>query len=159
MLWGDQMANVVAILIPIVAIAGAFLIVALKVYSQTRIRELEIRQRIAMIEKGLVPPPEVDPGRFEQTLGAGRSWRYDRRGHRYRSSGVTLIGIGIGLMVLLTYASGEGDAGLGIGGFIAIVGLALVANSLFERHFAVDEPVAAPPHSGSTAGGPGNSPS
>ena len=39
-----------------------------------RMRELRIRERIAMIEKGLVPPPEVDPAGFDRAMG-----RYDRQ--------------------------------------------------------------------------------
>ena len=30
-----------------------------------RVRELEVRERIAMIEKGLIPPPESNPRGFE----------------------------------------------------------------------------------------------
>ena len=37
--------------------------------SRARIREFEIRERIAMIEKGLVPPPEKDPDGFDRVLG------------------------------------------------------------------------------------------
>ncbi|MDE3153773.1 MAG: hypothetical protein KGN76_01665 [Acidobacteriota bacterium] len=137
MFWGDQMSSVIVMLIPIVAIAGAFLVGALKVYGQMRIRELEIRQRIAMIEKGLVPPPEVDPARFERTMAATSQSTdlFGRSSRRYRSSGVTLIGIGLGLMLLISVAGGAPDAGLGVGGFIAVMGLAFFLNSWFEsRH-------------------------
>src|SRR3954465_1085166 len=62
-------------------------------WSRTRLRELEIRERIAMIEKGLVPPPEVDPGGFDRAM-----YRYDRyRPHslgRHRRAGIILMGIG-----------------------------------------------------------------
>ena len=34
--------------------------------NRRRIREMEHRERLAMIDRGLVPPPEVDPVRFEQ---------------------------------------------------------------------------------------------
>jgi Domain of unknown function (DUF6249) len=137
MFWGDQMSSVIVMLIPIVAIAGAFLVGALKIYGQMRIRELEIRQRIAMIEKGLVPPPEVDPARFERTMAATSvsTDMFGRSSRRYRSSGVTLIGIGLGLMLLISVAGGAPDAGLGVGGFIAVMGLAFFLNSWFEnRH-------------------------
>jgi hypothetical protein len=60
-------------LIPIVAIIGAFVTAIVATLSRARVRELEIRERIAMIEKGLVPPPEVDPHGFDRAMD-----RYDR---------------------------------------------------------------------------------
>ena len=36
--------------------------------AKGRVRELEIRERIAMIERGMVPPPEADPAGFERSL-------------------------------------------------------------------------------------------
>ena len=48
------------VLIPIVAIAAWALVAVANAFSRMRVRELEIRERIAMIEKGLVPPPEKD---------------------------------------------------------------------------------------------------
>ena len=45
-------------LIPIVAIIGSFTYVIVLTLSRARVRELEMRERIAMIERGLVPPPE-----------------------------------------------------------------------------------------------------
>jgi len=51
---------------PIVAIIGAFTTAIVATLSRARVRELEIRERIAMIEKGLVPPPEVDPHGFDR---------------------------------------------------------------------------------------------
>ena len=39
--------------------------------SRRQIREMEHRERLAMIERGLVPAPEVDPGAFDRRFGAG----------------------------------------------------------------------------------------
>ena len=146
MFWGDQLGGLLGMMIPIVAIAGGFLVAALKIYSQMRVRELEIRQRIAMIEKGLVPPPEVDPARFEQSLGHTDllDSRFGRSSRRYRSSGVTLIGIGIGLMFLITFAGGEPNVGMGVGGFIAIMGLAFFVNSWMENRHPAPPAVSRP---------------
>ncbi|HVC18575.1 MAG TPA: DUF6249 domain-containing protein [Vicinamibacterales bacterium] len=125
--------HLAAMAIPIVAIAGAFLVAALRIYSQMRVRELEIRQRIAMIEKGLVPPPEVDPARFEDALRTGGRFDRGSRAGRYRSAGITLIGIGVGLMVLIGVAGDAPNQGLGVGGFIAVLGLAFFLNSWLDR--------------------------
>ncbi len=146
----DEMRWIVGPLIPIVAIIGAFATAIVQSIHRARIRELEIRERIAMIEKGLVPPPEVDPRGFDRAMH-----RYDRLqvgrggGARHRRAGIVLIGVGVGLMVLIGF-SGAPDEGLGVGGFLCVLGLAFLINSLFERR----EPPA-PPTSGSTGASAG----
>lgn len=122
--WGFSITRIFGMLIPIVAIVGAFVVAGLKIYSHTRLRELEIKQRIAMIEKGLVPPPEVDPGRFEESLVPGRMSDRGPAWARYRRSGVILMGVGLGLMVLIGMAGESPNQGLGVGGFVAVLGLA-----------------------------------
>lgn len=52
------------LIVAIVVGACATAIVAM--LAKARVREAEIRERIAMIERGLVPPPEVDPHGFDQ---------------------------------------------------------------------------------------------
>ena len=55
-------------LIPIVAIIGGITVAIVSTIAKGRVRELEIRERIAMIERGMVPPPEADPAGFERSL-------------------------------------------------------------------------------------------
>jgi hypothetical protein len=121
-------------LIPIVSIIGAFSVVIAAILSRTRIRELRIRERIAMIEKGLVPPPEVDPAGFDRAMGRyARSESYGRRDTgRHRRAGIILIGVGLGLVVLIGSTAGSIRQGFGVGGFLAILGLAFLVSSLFE---------------------------
>ena len=70
--------------IPIVAIIGGITLAIVKSISGARVRELEVRERIAMIEKGLIPPPETDPRGFDRAMGvADRMERRDRFEHRY----------------------------------------------------------------------------
>jgi hypothetical protein len=142
--------------VPIVAILGAFGTAVAATIVRGRVRELEIRERIAMIEKGLMPPPEVDPRGFDRAMD-----RYDRRqwttsAARHRSAGIVLLGVGIGLFFMIAIAGQEPNAGIGVGGFVAVLGLAFLINSLFERN----SPSAAPPSnttnsssSGTMAGG------
>jgi len=152
----EEMRWIIGPLIPIVAIIGAFATAIVQSIHRARIRELEIRERIAMIEKGLVPPPEVDPRGFDRAMH-----RYDRLqvgggAARHRRAGIVLMGVGLGLMVLIGFG-GAPDEGLGIGGFLCVLGLAFLINSLFELR----QPPA-PPHSSSTgfsAGPPSGPPS
>src|SRR4030095_7328123 len=130
-------------LIPIIAIVGAFTTAIVATLSRARVRELEIRERSAMIEKGLVPPPEVDPHGFDRAMD-----RYDRYSvragapRRHRSAGVTLMGVGFGLMVLIAFAGESPSSALGVGGFLVVIGLAFFLNSLFDRN---DLPLPSPP--------------
>lgn len=123
-------------IIPVTAIVGAFTYAIVQSLSRARVRELQIRERIAMIEKGLVPPPEVDPPGFERAMQ-----RYDQASplrpihpsaNRHRRAGITLVGIGLGLMLLISVAGGDSAAGVGVGGFLAVLGGAFLLNAAFE---------------------------
>ena len=130
-------AGVIGGLIPIVAIVGAIALAIVKTRAKTRIRELQIRERIAMIEKGLVPPPEVDPVGFDRAMSRQERNDWISRAPKHRRAGITLMGVGFGLMVLIGFAGDHEDLGsaIGVGGFLAVLGAAFLINSLFElRH-------------------------
>ena len=131
--------------IPTVAILGAFTYLIVKTLSYSRIRELEIRERIAMVERGLVPPPEVDPRGFDREMDR-HARRYDRqyarfssRSMRHRRSGVTVMGLGLGLLVLIAFAGGEPNVAIGVGGAIVVLGIAFFINGMLDTS---DEPPA-----------------
>jgi hypothetical protein len=129
-----EWASVVWVFVPVAAIVGGIMVVIVATVSKGRIRELEIKERIALIEKGMVPPPEVDPHGFDNAMGRLDRIQYLQQrdsGGRHRRAGITLLGVGLGLMVLLGFTAGS-DEGLGIGGFICILGLAFLINSFFE---------------------------
>ena len=125
-------------LIPIVGTICSFAFVIVLTLSKARVRELEVRERIAMIERGLVPPPEVDPRGFDRAMN-----RYDQLGHwsrrryrapgRHRRAGITLMGVGFGLMMLIGVAADNINQGIGVGGFFVIMGIAFFINGLFDR--------------------------
>ena len=139
-------------LIPIVAIVGGILAGMVATVTKGRVRELEIRERIAMIERGMVPPPESDPEGFDRRMHSVGIIQREHVAPRHRSAGVVLIAVGLGMMVLLTYAGDVPRQGLGIGGFIVILGLGFFVNSLFAPRPTLpprsNEPPA-PPSSGS----------
>jgi len=156
----DDMRYLWPFSIPMVAIIGAFTYAIVQAMMRARVRELEIRERIAMIERGLVPPPEVDPRGFERAMN-----RYERvavwsgttasaSAGRHRRAGITLIGVGLGLMLLISVAGETPEAGVGVGGFLSILGLAFLVNSLFELRQG--QPPAVPPAPG--ANGPISTP-
>jgi len=119
-------------LIPIIGTICTFAYIIVLTLSKARVRELEVRERIAMIERGLVPPPEVDPRGFDRAMRS-----YDRsrlRGPgRHRRAGVTLMGVCFGLVMLIGVAGGSMNEGIGVGGFFVIMGLAFFINSLFDH--------------------------
>lgn len=149
-------------LIPITAIVGVFTFVIVKTLVRARVRELEIRERIAMIERGLVPPPEKDPNgfdramsRFDELRGSDDDWDAFYTRHRaparYRTAGVTLMGVGFGLMLLISVAGGAAEAGVGVGGFLVIMGMAFFLNSWLSRGDPVMPPRSSRPPSASSS--------
>jgi len=141
-----------AIMIPIVMIAAFWAYMIVRSVAKSRVRELEIRERIAMIEKGLLPPPEVDPRGFDRAMA-----RYERRvgaTYRHRRAGITLIGVGLGLTVMIAFAGEAPQKAIGIGGFIVLRGLAFVVNSVLEQRQPEEPPrrdgMSGPPASSSS---------
>ena len=121
----------VAFVFAIILLGGLGLI-AYTLSGRQRLRELAIKERIALIEKGLVPAPEVDPARFETLVGLRRP--VNSTAARYRSAGVILMGLGGAMLVLLAFAAAVPEVGLGIGGGLAVLGLASFINgSLVNR--------------------------
>ena len=118
-------------LIPIVAIVGGIIAGIVASVTKGRVRELEIRERIAMIERGMVPPPESDPEGFDRRMQSVQLIQREHVAPRHRSAGIVLMAVGFGMMVLLTYAGGVPRQGLGIGGFLVILGLGFFVNGLF----------------------------
>lgn len=103
-----------------------------------RFREMEHRERLAMIDRGLIPPPERDPERFE--LQAGLSQPESEAAARSRSVGIIMIGLGLAFMVLITFAGGSPQTGIGIGGAFAVLGGAFVYNSALANRRAPPGP-------------------
>jgi hypothetical protein len=110
--------------IPIVAIVGGLLIAALGIHHSFKMRELRHRERLAMIERGLMPPPEVDPEGFEHLVPP------TPRTAKHRSAGVLLLGIGFGLMLIIGFSGEDPASAFGVGGAIMALGGAFLANSL-----------------------------
>lgn len=124
-------AAVIGVFIPIVAIVGGFAVAIAGIVSRSRVRQLEIRERIAMIERGMVPAPETDPRGFDRAMS--RMERGHRRGPgRHRRVGIILLAVGFGFIVLIGVAADELRDAIGIGGMLIMIGLGFLALSYFE---------------------------
>jgi hypothetical protein len=137
-------------LIPIVAIIGGCTVAIAGLMARARVREAEIRERIAMIERGLVPAPEVDPRGFDQAMNRfdhSYGVRYRDTSGKHRRAGVLLMGIGFGLMLLISVAGDSPSEGIGVGGFLVIFGLALLLLSWVNEpvHQTSTSPQVTPP--------------
>ena len=138
--------GVLALLIPIVAIVGGITVGIVAILTRERTRQMQIRERIAMIEKGLVPPPETDPRGFERAMNVApplddRRYNRDFRGlRRQRSGGIMTIGVGLGFMALNGF-----QRGLGFGGFLVFIGIAMVISHVWDaQHMPPAPPFQAP---------------
>ena len=116
------MERAAAMLVFGAVVLGGMGLVALLVRGRQRLSELAIKERIAIIEKGLVPSPEVDPARFESFVGLRRA--PSKVAVRFQSLGILLMGVGLGLACLIAFAAGQPAIGIGVGGGLAILGLA-----------------------------------
>jgi hypothetical protein len=119
----------VMVAVLLMAVMAAGLGVAwLAVHGRQRIRELAYQERIAMIEKGLVPSPETDPAGFEAMMSPRRT---SVKAIRYRTSGVILTGFGLAFTVLMFFVVPDiRGIALGVGGAFTVFGLTILANGL-----------------------------
>ena len=122
--WVD--AEVVAVFIPIVAVLGGVFIAVTAVVMNGRRKELEHRERILALEKGVALPTEVTV-EGERPKHSGR-----------RANGLVMTGIGLALTIALW--AEEGAEG-GLWGLIPLfigIGL-LVAGSLDKREWEAQQ--------------------
>ena len=122
----DEEATV--IVFAMLIMAGVGLMIA-AMFNRRGLREMEHRERLAMIERGLMPSPESDPGGFESAAGF-KSIAESPAGVRYRTAGVMMIGFGLALLMLITFTTHEPGVGFGVGGGFAVLGAASLLNYL-----------------------------
>jgi hypothetical protein len=116
-----------ALMFAVFMFSGVFLIfTAMKQRSESL--ERQHRERMAMIERGQIPP--VEPVR----RGRGSSLAM--------SLGIIIIGAGFALMTIIGIAAGEPGVGIGIGAAMVIIGIAFIVRSLVVR---TPETVSTPP--------------
>lgn len=127
-------------------IAGGVLVLITAMVRRLKVIEMAHRERMAMIERGLVPPADTAlPDMLTQRRASDRASR--RR--RLLSGGIVVIALGLGLMTLLAITAGEPDIAVGVGGAIVILGAAFVALAFVQ---GIGEPPPSLPGSGSGLG-------
>ncbi len=92
---------------------------------RTKVLEMAHRERLAMIERGIVPTGELN-ATDQQVVKAQRTARSNRR----LSAGIFIVGLGLGLATLIAFASREPEVAIGVGGAIAVVGASLIVTAL-----------------------------
>jgi hypothetical protein len=123
--------NAAAVVLSIALIVfGGVAVLFLSIQSRRQAREMEHRERLAMIERGIVPPPEVDPAGFEASFDAPQAAPESRAVRRWRSAGVILIGLGLADGLLLAFTVGKPEIAIGVGGGAVVLGGAFFVNSI-----------------------------
>jgi uncharacterized membrane protein HdeD (DUF308 family) len=120
-------------------VAGVFIIVT-GIRHRAQSLEMAHRERMAMIEKGIVPSPETNPG-HAAWAGATGSAGFQRMLHdrptyssqRSLTLGIVIVAIGVGFMILIGIAARTPDVAIGIGGAIVVVGVAFIVIAQVKR--------------------------
>src|SRR5262245_54175843 len=108
----EELLGVLIVVFPLVTLAAGVIVVVAGMIFKARMLDMQHRERLAMIERGLTPPPEVSP---TGSVVGGQS-RLSARTSRARSFGILLIGIGFAFMCLIGIASEAPQEAVGIGG-------------------------------------------
>jgi len=115
-----------AMVLNLALLLGGVLVILMAMYQRGKTREMQHRERLAMIERGLAPAPEQDPAAFE-------AWRTPQRHSAATSIGVVIVALGFGLMLLIGITANAVEAAVGVGGAIAVVGFAFIVIGELQR--------------------------
>ncbi len=117
--WIDP--EVVAIFIPILAVLGGAFIAVTAVIMNGRRKELEHRERILAMEKGITPPQP--PVEVERPKFSSR-----------RANGLVMTGIGLALTIAMWSAGGDNAGMWGLIPLFIGIGL-LIAGALDKKEY------------------------
>ncbi len=129
---------IVVFIFSLLLFAG-LVVIWMGMHNRRLIREMEHRERLAMIERGLAP---LDVGLPVE--GAKPRPPMDEKAIRSRTAGIMIIGIGLAFAVLVSLAGGNPEAGVGVGGAAAMIGVAFFVNAMMLRHSTVSAPPSPP---------------
>ena len=136
----DEGMLVLGVLVPLsILTTGGVLLILMAMYQRTKTLEMQHRERLAMIEKGLVPEPGRNPAQFDTWQHAQTRWA-PAVGTRI---GIMIMALGLGFMFIVGFAGGAGSAAIGVGGAIMVVGVAFIVNGELQRR---SQPPPMPPY-------------
>ena len=126
------------VMVVMTLIASGVLIIVLGLRQRAHQLELAHRERMAMIEKGVVPSPETDPGHpawksHHPQQVRGPVLHDVSAAQRSMTLGIVIVAIGLGFMSIIGVAADAPPVALGIGGAIAIVGIAFIVIAQVRR--------------------------
>jgi len=107
---------------------GGIGLIAVVLRGRQRLQELAVQERIAMIQRGMVPSPESDPAGFDRVMTARSS--PSRVAVRFQSVGVMFMGLGAALGFLLAFVTRLPGLALGVGGALVVLGLTAWLNGI-----------------------------
>lgn len=128
---------VLILVIAVIAIVAGVIIIVMGLRQRSMHLELMHRERMAMIERGMAPPPEmvaadrVLPQQSSEMYGSVRSVA----SRAQLTFGIVLIGAGLAFMTVIGIAADSPAVALGLGGAIVIFGMALIVISQVNRQY------------------------
>ena len=134
-------ATSMVVLVATLFIFAGVAVIWMGMQSRRQIREMEHRERLAMIERGLTPSGDLDLFGND----ARQPPPISEKAIRSRTAGIMIIGIGVAFAMLVSLAGGNPAAGVGVGGAAAVIGIAFFVNALMLRSSTPPRPAAPPP--------------
>lgn len=123
----DSEEVIFILILPLAVIIAGVVVLVAGLRHRAKMLELVHKERVAMIERGIVPP-ELGPGGYDtQRLAHAAGTR-----SRSFSLGIIVMGLGFAFMTLIGIAAQAPNEAIGIGGAIAILGAAFIVRSLLS---------------------------
>lgn len=116
----------------VMMIIGGIVIILTAMLRRQKIIEMAHKERLAMIERGMVPPRDSVPDPLTMMLHA-RTTSTDTRS-RMLSGGIVVVAFGLGLMLMIGVAGQSPEAAVGVGGAIAVLGAAFIVIAMVQRN-------------------------
>jgi len=85
-----------------ILVAGGVVVIVSGMRHHGKVLEMAHRERLAMIERGLAPPPELSSSAYGPL-----AQRRAARSTRMLSGGIMTVGLGLGVAMVLGFASRE----------------------------------------------------
>ena len=132
------------VIVLLAGMASGVFIIVMAMRKRAHTVELRHRERMAMIERGMVPPPESSwrDGSWEPQQVMARAEVIKRAvARRWMTAGIIVVALGLSFMTIIGVAAGEPGVAVGLGGAFAILGVALIVISfVIRQNFAASMP-------------------